>query len=228
MRSGCVSARGRGGVANARGLRVARDGDSEDRAQSATQVANSSNIVNIAPKSIEHRSTKTEMEGITKVAHRIITIEDENGKSLVGSREELLADLSIATSGVLNLWRVLPLTEIPGPMDPPNPLPDMGNVQPGEVLVFKWTVNGGTTSTEGGDVLEFTDADRPGFHSTETIDVHTVLSGRVTYRLDTEDVEMAAGDTVIIRGQTHAWANPYEEDSIILVTVIGARRSDAR
>ncbi|MDN4640057.1 hypothetical protein QCD70_07360 [Agreia sp. PsM10] len=156
------------------------------------------------------------------MAHRIISTHDAQGWSRVGSREELVADTSIATSGVLNLWRTLPNTKIPGPVDAPDLLPDMGNVLPGEVLVFKWTVNANTAATEGGDVLEFTDTARPGFHSTATIDVHTVLSGRVVYRLDAEDVELDTGDIVIIRGQSHAWANPWEDDAIIMVTVIGA------
>lgn len=155
------------------------------------------------------------------MVHRIISA-DTNGRSHLGSREEIIADLSIATSGVLNLWRTLPGTTLPGPTVPPAPLPDMGDVRPGEVLVFKWTVNRRTAATDGGDVLEFTDADRPGFHSTATIDVHTVLSGRVVYRLDEEDVELETGDVVIIRGQSHAWANPWDDDAVILVTVIGA------
>lgn len=158
------------------------------------------------------------------MAHRIITTEDARGLSSVLSREELVADTSIATSGVLNLWEFLPGSRIPGSATPPPLLPDMNSIVPGEVQVFKWTVRAHVDATEGGEVLEFSDSDRPGFHSTPTLDVHTILSGTVVFRLDEEDVPMSAGDTVIIRGQSHAWANPSDEDAVILVTVIGAAR----
>jgi hypothetical protein len=47
----------------------------------------------------------------------------------------------------------------------------------------------------------------PGMHSTTTIDYAIVLQGEIVAVLDTGDTVMKAGEVLIQRGTSHAWAN---------------------
>ena len=51
------------------------------------------------------------------------------------------------------------------------------------------------------------DAPHPYMQQTRTLDFCLVLEGRITLVLDTEEVHLAAGDTVVQRGTNHAWSN---------------------
>ena len=42
-------------------------------------------------------------------------------------------------------------------------------------------------------------------HSTPTVDLDIVLDGRVSLVLDDQEVELSAGDFVVLNGDTHAW-----------------------
>ena len=44
-------------------------------------------------------------------------------------------------------------------------------------------------------------------HKSETLDFCLVLEGEITLVLDTEEVHLKAGDTVVQRGTNHAWSN---------------------
>ena len=50
-------------------------------------------------------------------------------------------------------------------------------------------------------------APHPYMQQTETLDYVCVLEGAVTLVLDTEEVELMEGDTVVQRGARHAWSN---------------------
>jgi len=160
------------------------------------------------------------------MAERIITTEDAGGRSRLESRNELAADNSIPIAAVWNLWRVAPDESIPGPVTPPGPLPDIGHIAPGEVLVFKFTFPAHTEVTEARGVIDFTDQ-RPGFHSTDSIDVQTLLEGELILLLDEEETTIRTGDSVVLRGQSHAWENRSDSPATLLVTLVGARREGA-
>jgi uncharacterized cupin superfamily protein len=51
------------------------------------------------------------------------------------------------------------------------------------------------------------DAPHPYMQQTRTLDFCLVLEGDITLVLDTEEVHLAAGDTVVQRGTNHAWSN---------------------
>ena len=42
---------------------------------------------------------------------------------------------------------------------------------------------------------------------TRTLDFCLILEGEITLVLDTAEVQLAAGDTVVQRGTNHAWSN---------------------
>jgi mannose-6-phosphate isomerase-like protein (cupin superfamily) len=51
------------------------------------------------------------------------------------------------------------------------------------------------------------DAPHPYMQKTRTLDFCLVLEGEITLVLDTEEVHLQAGDTVVQRGTNHAWSN---------------------
>ena len=50
-------------------------------------------------------------------------------------------------------------------------------------------------------------APHPYMQKTRTLDFCLVLEGEITLVLDTEEVHLTAGDTVVQRGTSHAWSN---------------------
>jgi mannose-6-phosphate isomerase-like protein (cupin superfamily) len=62
-------------------------------------------------------------------------------------------------------------------------------------------------------IVVWPEDDRPGrVHSTETLDVLYILSGRVVLTVgegtSAQDVSLSAGDSVVALGNVHAWRNP--------------------
>jgi mannose-6-phosphate isomerase-like protein (cupin superfamily) len=58
-------------------------------------------------------------------------------------------------------------------------------------------------------------APHPYMQKTETLDFCLVLEGEITLVLDTEQVNLKAGDTVVQRGTNHAWSNRSNEPCVI-------------
>ena len=50
---------------------------------------------------------------------------------------------------------------------------------------------------------------------TRTLDFCLVLEGEITLVLDTEEVQLKAGDTVVQRGTNHAWSNRSTKPCVI-------------
>ena len=59
------------------------------------------------------------------------------------------------------------------------------------------------------------DARHPYMQKTETLDFCYILEGEITLVLETEEVHLKAGDTVIQRGTNHAWSNRSEKPCTI-------------
>jgi mannose-6-phosphate isomerase-like protein (cupin superfamily) len=58
-------------------------------------------------------------------------------------------------------------------------------------------------------------APHPYMQKTRTLDFCLILEGEITLVLDTEEVELKAGDTVIQRGTNHAWSNRSRQSCTI-------------
>ena len=58
-------------------------------------------------------------------------------------------------------------------------------------------------------------APHPYMQKPETLDFCLVLEGEITLVLDTEEVNLKAGDTVVQRGTNHAWSNRSNEPCVI-------------
>jgi mannose-6-phosphate isomerase-like protein (cupin superfamily) len=72
-------------------------------------------------------------------------------------------------------------------------------------------------------MLGHLEPDAPGMHTTVTVDVEFVVSGRIVLELDDgATVELGPGDTVVQNGTRHAWRNPFDEPATLVVVLIGA------
>ena len=61
-------------------------------------------------------------------------------------------------------------------------------------------------------------APHPYMQKTATLDLCLILQGEVTLVLDTEEVHLRAGDSVIQRGTNHAWSNRSTRDCVIAIS----------
>ncbi len=61
-------------------------------------------------------------------------------------------------------------------------------------------------------------APHPYMQKTATLDFCLILEGEVTLVLDTEEVALRAGDTVVQRGTNHAWSNRSDKPCRIAVS----------
>jgi mannose-6-phosphate isomerase-like protein (cupin superfamily) len=66
-------------------------------------------------------------------------------------------------------------------------------------------------------------APHPYMQQTRTLDFCLILDGEVTLVLDTEEVHLTAGDTVVQRGTNHAWSNRSDQPCRIAISSHDAR-----
>jgi mannose-6-phosphate isomerase-like protein (cupin superfamily) len=75
-------------------------------------------------------------------------------------------------------------------------------------------------------LAEAMEPDRPGMHTTDTVDLDLVISGQVWLELDDGvEVHLHAGDAVVQNGTRHAWHNRGSEPAVLFTTLLGARRT---
>ena len=66
-------------------------------------------------------------------------------------------------------------------------------------------------------------APHPYMQQTKTLDLCLVLEGEITLVLDTAEVQLKAGDTVVQRGTNHAWSNRSDQPCTIAFSSHDAR-----
>ena len=59
------------------------------------------------------------------------------------------------------------------------------------------------------------DAPHPYMQKTRTLDFCLVIEGEITLVLDTQEVRLSAGDTVVQRGTNHAWSNRSDKPCVV-------------
>jgi hypothetical protein len=74
-------------------------------------------------------------------------------------------------------------------------------------------------------ILSANDPDRPGIHTTDTIDLEIMLAGELTLELD-DGVEkvLRKGDVIIQNGTNHRWHNRGTETAVLAAVLIAGRR----
>ena len=81
-----------------------------------------------------------------------------------------------------------------------------------EVAVFFRAMGSPAASTYSAN------APHPYMQKTRTLDFCVILDGEITLVLDTEEVHLAAGDTVVQRGTNHAWSNRSDRPCTIAIS----------
>lgn len=145
---------------------------------------------------------------------RVVTTDDASGRGIV------LADGEPANAVELNGTRIVRLWESPGL---PASLPLQGDAG----------ATAGNAYREGFVGTSFYVAELPGgarapsipMHRNATLDYMAILSGRIVFKIDDREIELAAGDTLVQGGNQHSWINRWEEPCLLLFVVVsGAPR----
>jgi mannose-6-phosphate isomerase-like protein (cupin superfamily) len=77
-------------------------------------------------------------------------------------------------------------------------------------------------------LLDCMEADDPGMHTTDTIDLEVILSGEVILELDGgAERRLGRGDTVVQTGVRHRWRNPGSVPCVMVIFMLGAQRRPA-
>jgi mannose-6-phosphate isomerase-like protein (cupin superfamily) len=171
-----------------------------------------------------------------KIPRRIVTIDDASGKSVAiadGPAPNVLIDPARPGFSSTQIW-VTDATPVQishardafsrthGIMPPSHGSvcrivtlpPDDGfrGVGASEIEAFFRTAGAPNASTYSGA------ATHPYMAKTRTLDFCLILEGEVTLVLDTEEVALSAGDTVVQRGTNHAWSNRSRRPCTIAIS----------
>jgi quercetin dioxygenase-like cupin family protein len=71
-------------------------------------------------------------------------------------------------------------------------------------------------------VIDFPPGNEPRMHRTETIDYVIVLEGEIEMDMDQSTVKLKAGDVMVQRGTSHAWANRGSKRARVAFVLIDA------
>ncbi len=86
----------------------------------------------------------------------------------------------------------------------------IGKITAAQVHAY-FEVMGSPAASTGGP-----DARHPYMQRTMTVDFCHILEGEITLILDTEEVHLKEGDTVVQRGTNHAWSNRSDKPCVIM------------
>jgi mannose-6-phosphate isomerase-like protein (cupin superfamily) len=175
---------------------------------------------------------------------RIVTIDDESGRSFVvadGPAPDVRSDPARPGFASARIWvtqsspaRVAqfrdPVMLFPHTLEPPRrgsvcriitfPPDEVfgGKVGAREVETYFRTMGSPGASTYSSR------APHPYMQKTRTLDFCLVLEGEITLVLDTAEVHLKVGDTVVQRGTNHAWSNRSNSPCRIAVSSHDAAR----
>jgi mannose-6-phosphate isomerase-like protein (cupin superfamily) len=166
---------------------------------------------------------------------RIVTIDDESGKSVAvtdGPSPDVRTDPARRGYSSTRIWvtdatpvqigRVCDALALPHTIEPPArgsvcrivtfPPDDTYRVGAEEVAAFFRAMGspGASTYAPG--------APHPYMQKTRTLDFCLILDGEITLVLDTAEVHLSAGDTVVQRGTNHAWSNRSNRPCTIAIS----------
>ncbi len=168
---------------------------------------------------------------------RIVTIDDAGGRSLAiedGPASEVQSDPARPGFASTRIWvtdatpvsirRARDASALPHGIAPPPRgsvcrivtfPPDAafrGRVGAAEVAAFFHAMGAPAASTYSPQ------SPHPYMQKTRTLDFCLILEGEITLVLDTAEVRLAAGDTVVQRGTNHAWSNRSDRPCVIAIS----------
>lgn len=169
-----------------------------------------------------------------KPVRRLVTVDDEQGKSRAiadGPSPDVRVDPARPGYSSARIWvtdrtparisGVRETVDMPHALEPPPGgsvcrvvtfPPDAGyrgKVGAREVAAYFAAMGSPHASTYGPN------APHPYMQQTRTLDFCLILEGEITLVLDTGEVQLEAGDTVVQRGTNHAWSNRTDRPCVI-------------
>jgi mannose-6-phosphate isomerase-like protein (cupin superfamily) len=171
----------------------------------------------------DHRSART---------RRVVTGLTPDGRSTIVS-DELSEQRVVGDAYAVNMvWQV---TALPMTVTSENAITEI-NFRPTEAGLTEVTTTfppdasydykaGYEKSLKGWGANHHTDpSDNPAMHTTDSIDIITVVSGELWAILEDKQTLLKAGDTLVQRGTKHAWENRSNRDRTISAVLINAKR----
>jgi mannose-6-phosphate isomerase-like protein (cupin superfamily) len=170
-------------------------------------------------------SQERNMNYAVKPVRRIVTIDDDEGKSVAiadGATPDVQTDPARPGFSAERIWvtdsspvRIGAFRDAvlayPRSIEPPRggsvcrvmTFPPDAAVQIGAAEVENYFRATGSPAAS----TYSSAAPHPYMQKTQTLDFCLILEGEITLVLDTEEVNLKAGDTVVQRGTNHAWSN---------------------
>jgi quercetin dioxygenase-like cupin family protein len=137
--------------------------------------------------------------GYYRPLRRLVTGVDANGLSQLTS-DDPATDTEVTTDYVLDdLWSMTVPAEVDGPLA--LTCSPGADIDAATALFRRCTIPASTTI---------------GFHTTDTVDCITVVSGSVTLLLETAEFHMSTGDCVVQRNTVHGWRNSGSEPCVLI------------
>ncbi|MDT2006104.1 cupin domain-containing protein [Rhodococcus opacus] len=154
------------------------------------------------------------------MSFRRVIAAEQNGAAVLVADEKVER---IDTAGLDPIWRCDSVPEVPNSGEVPD---TVGFPDPGGVWVIGWVLEPGRIGDNDNGIVVMNEH-APGFHRTDSVDVHVLLEGSLVLELDDGvEVELNAGDTVVVNGNKHRWHNRGGQTARAIVTICGASRND--
>ncbi|HEX2316468.1 MAG TPA: cupin domain-containing protein [Thermomonospora sp.] len=166
-------------------------------------------------------------------ARRVVAGVDADGRSAIVQDEESATRVSLPGFTVNDIWRLdsLPVRAedddtLTGEveLDPPAhglvvrlaTFPPDSEVDPAAYGASIDTLHGSDANAEDEAVM--------GMHRTDTVDIVTVVSGEIHAVLETGETLLRPGDSIVNRGNMHAWSNRSDRPATVVATMVPLRR----
>lgn len=173
-----------------------------------------------------------------KPVRRIVTADDENGKSGVmidgpaTNTITVLTELWITAAGRVHHGDGIDHAERSDRLEPPRggtlfryfqipPESEMAHLSEDE----KREANAEWFASMKGGHLQPDTTRHPAMHRSHTTDYIILLSGQITLVLDKEQRDLKPFDCVVQRGTNHAWVNRGTEDALLMAVLVDAHQS---
>jgi hypothetical protein len=166
-------------------------------------------------------------------ARRVVVGLDDDGRSTFVSDGETESRLAADAYTRNVIWQA---EVVPTPVmadsglteDAPIPPPPNGYAY--NITTFppdsEWDYEAGYAKSliDAGAADSFSEGDVPGMHTTETVDIVTILFGEIWAIVETGETLMKAGDSLVQRGTKHAWSNRSDAPCTIAALQVSAVR----
>jgi hypothetical protein len=165
-------------------------------------------------------------------ARRVVNYVDADGKSAIVEDGLGTARISTPAFTAVDLWR---WDSLPAPVQAGDTLGEPELVPPAGAAAVRMAcfppdsevdLDGfaAALAAVGGDGAHDTDSTIAMLHATDTIDVAVVVSGEIVCVTEQGETTLRQGDSLVQRGNRHAWSNRSNAPAVLVYTMVSATR----